>query len=395
MRSTTSDPGTDHSAEELIDMLAPRMLHPFAWWAWGVGLATAAAHTTNPLLLGLVVAVAAVVVSERREVGALDTFGPFLLLGLLAITVRVGLAVLLGNGVTGRTVLIELPRIALPDWFAGVRLGGPVTLESAVAAGLDGMRLAATLACLGAANALASPRRLLRHAPATLYDIGTALVVALTFAPQLVDLARRTRAARRLRGHSGRGLRELARLSVPVLEGALERSLELAASMESRGYGRTPVRSKRARAMGSLAALVGAAGIIAGLVGVLGPASGGWLGLPMLAVGVSLTLGALLAGGRADTRTALRRDPWSGPESLTLGLGLLPALVLLIGEARGWPGVLMPQVPLAWPPVPLAALGAIAAAAVAAVLTPVPPRLAAARRADRPPAPETVLVEPS
>ena len=29
----------------------PRMLHPVAWWVWGVGLATAAAHTTNPWLL--------------------------------------------------------------------------------------------------------------------------------------------------------------------------------------------------------------------------------------------------------------------------------------------------------------------------------------------------------
>ena len=48
----------------------PRLLHPAAWWVWGLGLATAASRTTNPFLLLLVVAVAAWVVMERREIGA-------------------------------------------------------------------------------------------------------------------------------------------------------------------------------------------------------------------------------------------------------------------------------------------------------------------------------------
>ncbi len=61
------------------------------------------------------------------------------------------------------------------------------------------------------------------------------MVVALTFAPQMVEDAARVRVARRLRGHTGRGIRELGRLAVPVLVGSLERSLSLAASMESRG----------------------------------------------------------------------------------------------------------------------------------------------------------------
>ena len=34
-------------------------LHPAAWWLWAVGLVAAATQTTNPLLLGLMVAVAA------------------------------------------------------------------------------------------------------------------------------------------------------------------------------------------------------------------------------------------------------------------------------------------------------------------------------------------------
>jgi energy-coupling factor transport system permease protein len=344
-----------------------------------VGLATAAAHTTNPWLLLLIVAVAGWVVIERREVGALDSFRPFLLIGLFAIALRVVLTIVLGNGVPGQVVLVDLPQVRLPSWFAGLRLGGAVTLESVVAAAIDGLRLATTLACLGAANALASPRRLLRYAPATLYDIGTAVVVALTFAPALVDLAGRVRAARRLRGHSGRGLRELARLAVPVLEGALDRSLDLAASMESRGYGRTAVRGRRDRIIGSVLALTGSAGTVAGLYGVLSSSAQGWLGLPMLGTGLVLLTLSLVLGARRDARTAYRRDPWRAPEWVTCALGVLPAALLTYAEGDGWPGITLIQVPLDWPPLPALPASAIGAALLVAWLTPVPPRLAHAR----------------
>ena len=357
----------------------PRMLHPVAWWVWGLGLATAAAHTTNLVLLGLLLAVAAWVVMERRELGARNTFAPFLLVGLVAIALRVVLTVILGNGVPGRIVLIRLPQLALPDVLAGVRLGGPVTLESLVAAALDGLRLAATLACLGAANALASPRRLLRYAPATLYDVGTAVVVALTYAPQMADHAVRVRAARRLRGHDGRGLRELGRLAVPVLEGSLDRSLELAASMEARGYGRLPVRGRRARAIGSVLALLGVTGVVAGLYGVLSPSTGGWLGLPILVFGAALAAASLVLGARGDVRTAYRRDPWRTPEWLVCTLGVLAAATLIAAQAQGAPGVVMGLQPTEELGVPLLPGLAIASCALAGVLTPVPPRLAAAR----------------
>jgi len=79
---------------------APRMLHPVAWWLWGGGLVVAAAHTTNPLLLLILVVVAGWVVAERREIGAVNAYLPFLLLGLAAIVLRVALVAVLGSGVT-------------------------------------------------------------------------------------------------------------------------------------------------------------------------------------------------------------------------------------------------------------------------------------------------------
>lgn len=359
------------------------MLHPVSWWLWGIGLATAAAHTSNPVLLLLVIVVTGWVVLERREVGAINSYLPFLVLGLVAIGIRVLLTALLGNGIHGRIVMVRLPEVPLPSWAAGVRLGGPVSLESLVAAAVDGLRLTATLACLGAANALASPKRLLRYVPATLYDVGTALVVALTYAPQMVAHASRVRAARRLRGHSGRGLRELGRLSAPVLEGSLERSLELAASMESRGYGRSPVRSRRGRRLASGLTLAGLVGVVAGLYGVLDGSTTGALGLPLLLTGVAVTAVVLVVGTRGDTRSRHRRDSWDWPEWLVLALGVLPAAMLLWAESHGWAGVVVSQVPLRVPVVPVPLVAAVIAAGLAGMLTPLPPRLAALRAGAR------------
>ncbi len=354
----------------------PRLLHPAAWWLWGLGLATAASRTTNPFLLLLVVAVAAWVVLERREVGATDVFSAFLVVGLVAIGLRVLTAGLLGGGVTGRVVLVRLPEVPLPAWTAGVRLGGPVTLEGLLAAAYDGLRLAAILACLGAANALASPRRLLRYVPATLYDVGTAVVVALTYAPQMVQDAGRVRAARRLRGHSTRGLRSIARLAVPVMAGALDRSLDLAASMESRGYGRAVHRTDASRRGASAMTLAGLLGILVGLYGLLDASTPPLLGLPLVLAGAVLAGLALLTGARRETRSRYRRDPWALPEWLVSASGLLPGVVLVVATQRVWDGITPVQVPAGIPAVPLAAVLAIGCAALAGVLAPIPPQRA-------------------
>jgi energy-coupling factor transport system permease protein len=359
----------------------PRLLHPAAWWVWGAGLAVAASRTTNPFLLLLVVAVAAWVVLERRELGTTNALAAFLVIGLFAIGLRIVMVSLLGGGVTGRVVLVRLPELPLPGWTSGVRLGGPVTLEGLLFAVYQGLQLATILACLGAVNALASPRRLLRYVPATLYEIGTAVVVALTFAPQLVDDARRVRLARRLRGHTSRSPAELGRIAVPVLVGALDRSLELAASMESRGYGRAVHRTARSTRLAGLLTLVGVGGVVVGLYGLLDGTSPALLGMPTLALGVVCATAALVVGARRDPRSHYRRDRWALAEWLVAASGAIPALVMIIAASRHWDGVVPRQVPAELPAVPLLLLTAIGFGAAAALFAPVPPLLAA-RAAD-------------
>ena len=85
----------------------------------------------------------------------------------MIVVARVLFRVLFGGGDFG-TVLVDLPEIPLPDWALGVHLLGPLTRESLLFAVYDGLRLGTIVLCVGAANSLANPKRLLRSMPAAL-----------------------------------------------------------------------------------------------------------------------------------------------------------------------------------------------------------------------------------
>jgi energy-coupling factor transport system permease protein len=312
-----------------------RALHPAAWWAWAGALAVAAVKTTNPLLLALLAAAVGFVVAARRSSAPWSrSFGTFLRIGGAVIVIRVGVQVLFGIRLPGHR-LFALPRLPLPHWAAGVSVGGPVTLESVLTASYEGLRLAVILLCFGAANALASPYRLLRCLPAVLYEAGVAVTVALAFAPEAVMAAGDIREARRLRGRPTRGVAGLRGLAVPVLQTALDRSLELAASMDARGYGRRVAAPGGARRWAGLATAAGLLGVAAGTYGLLDPSSPRALGLPVLAVGSALLAAAVVTRGRRSPRTRYRPDPWARAEWLVAlaGLAALAAFV-----AGGWLG---------------------------------------------------------
>lgn len=220
----------------------------------------------------------------------------------------IGLVVLaeLTNRLAGRALgVADAPKSYI--WFAGViliaRIGirlifgvWPITLSEFLAATTEGMRLVAILFAVAMASALANPRALLRAVPNGLYEVATAVVVALNLAPQLGPSLLRVRRAAALRGRS-RGLGAFAAIAIPTLEDALEQSLALAASMESRGFGArgsdgaTTAASNR-RNLGGVVVIAGLAALAASTIslvsfGVNGIALAvGITGLLALAVGL-------------------------------------------------------------------------------------------------------------
>jgi energy-coupling factor transport system permease protein len=336
----------------------PRPLHPGAWWLWALGLATAASRTTNPLLLLLIVAVTAYVVAARRTAAPwARSYAAFLRLGLVVIGLRLLFQVVFGATGVG-TVVLHVPELPVPGWAGGVQIGGDLTVQDLLGALYDGMRLATLLVCVGAANSLANPSRLLRCVPAALYEVGVAVVVAMTLAPQIVADVGRVKVAHRLRGRPDRGLRGLRGMAVPVLEGALDRSLTLAAAMDSRGYGRSAGVGVGQRRLTSTLVLAGLVGVCAGVYGLLdggSPDVAGLpvLGAPLLLAGLAVAGVGFVVAGRRVRRSRYRPDPWALPEWLVSGCGVVAGGTLVVAAAVGVSGLVGEYAPPAWPALPL------------------------------------------
>jgi energy-coupling factor transport system permease protein len=369
----------------------PRALHPVAWWIWAVGLVIAVNRTTNPLLLILTLAVLAFVVSNRRtDAPWARAFKYYLIMAGVIIVLRIVLRSVFESGIEpGDHILFTLPRIPTPKWYAGIKIGGPVSLEATLSATVDGLRLGTMLCCIGAANALANPKRALRVLPGALYELGMAVVVSVTLAPQLIESVQRVARARRLRAGRRRGWRALKSIAIPVLADALERSLLLAAAMDSRGYGRVGLLSARTRRLTAALMLAGMVGVCLGCYGLLGGSGPRFLGIPAILSGAVLCCAGLMLGSRRIRRTQYRPDPWRAPEWIVAGCGLLSAVMLYLGTGYN-AGELNPSFyPLRFPPLPAVPAVAILIAAVAAFAAP-PPQRRARRPAGRSVAPVDV-----
>lgn len=364
----------------MADQRLGRWLHPGAWWAWALCLAAAASRTTNPLLLILLACASGIVVAARRPAAPWGrSYSFFLRLAVVIVVMRVLVQVLFGAEL-GVTVLLPLPGIHLPDWLAGVRLGGDVTAESLLIGLYDGLRLATILLCVGAANSLASPSRLLKSVPAALYEVGVSVVVALTFTPQLVADVDRLRTVRRLRGRPDHGVRAIAAAAIPVLEGALERSVTLAAAMDARGYGRRAAVSARRRRVTAGALLGGLVAACIGSYGLLTAGSPGALGLPLLALGSVAAVMAVLASSRSSVRTTYRPDPWRSPEWLVTAAGVAVLAAFVAAGLLGGFGLTTSTDPPAWPVLPLLPFAGIVLATTPALTAPPLPDGAAPHR---------------
>ncbi|GAA3541938.1 cobalt ABC transporter permease [Aeromicrobium flavum] len=350
-----------------------RELHPGAWWLWALGLAAGASFTLNPVLLVVLVAIAGLVVAAcRGDAPWALSFRYYLYFGLLIVVMRVVFRILLGGGsAPGDPVLFHLPEIPLPEVARGIQLLGDVTVTEVLVGLYDGMRLAALVICIGAANSLANPKRLLASAPPALYEVGAALVVAVSVFPQLAESVRRVNRARRLRGDASRGTGAMHRVVIPVLEDALDRSMTLAAGMDARGYGRSGTASPRERFVTGALMLIGLFGLSVGTYGYLDGTAPKVLSYPMLALGLVFAVLALRSAGRRVQRTRYRPQRWLRAEYLTAGSGLAVAVGLKLLSTQQV-AVLYPDVP-GWPPISVLSLLVVAIAVLPVFVAPQAP----------------------
>lgn len=218
--------------------------HPLTWWIWSFAIAISVARVNAPwFAIASVGGVGLIVLTQRENAPWGKSFNWTLKVALWILIIRTTIGILIGVPIPG-TELFSIPRIPLPDWMPGIRIGGAVTLERLSSALSEGVIICAIIIIFGAAASLTSPHRLLRVLPIYVYEFGVAVVIATSVLPQLVTSAARIRQAQRLRGQDVKGLASYKRVAIPLLEECLARSLDLAAAMDARGYGMNRKRSR-------------------------------------------------------------------------------------------------------------------------------------------------------
>lgn len=286
--------------------------HSLVWISWLIAALVAVTH--NPLLNLLVMAQATLVALTCHTDGPVGrAFGLFLRLGLILLVARMIFAAIPIGGVSyGATPLITLPEIALPIWLGGLRLGGVATLEMVVNGLVSGVRLWTLILVFGAFNAVVDHYSLLRRTPRWLFHAGLATTIALTFVPQVILQFQAIRDAQRARGYRFRAWRDALPLLVPLLSGGLERSIQLAEAMDSRGYGRASAPAHSVW-LSQLAVIAGATILALGLYFGL---TGAWLGWPAALAGGALAIGVLHRLGGNAPRTRYTRERWQRRDTL-------------------------------------------------------------------------------
>ncbi len=225
-------------------MMKKLTYHPLTWWIFCCAIAIAIARVNSPLFaICAVGAMSILVISQKQDAPWSRSFIWSLKLSIWIIAVRTVIGVLIGVPIPG-TVLFRVPILQLPSWMPGIRIGGDVTLERLSSSISEGIVICAIIVIFSAASSLTSPHRLLRVLPIYIYEFGISIVIATSVLPQLVASVTRIRTAQRLRGQRTSGVKAFKRIAIPLLEESLARSLDLAAAMDSRGYGYSKKRSR-------------------------------------------------------------------------------------------------------------------------------------------------------
>ncbi|MEI7771562.1 MAG: energy-coupling factor transporter transmembrane component T [Chloroflexales bacterium] len=358
-------------------------MHTITWLIWLASALVAATLAPNPLYLALIfLATAQVFLACRGDSPLARSFGLFMRAGAIVCAGYIVFAVITVGGARGDTLLLALPALRLPAYLGGLVLGGPITAEALAWGATRGLSVWALMVIFGAFNALVDHYRLLRMSPPSLYHAGLAITIAIAFVPGLLRSIGEVGQAQRARGHRFGGPRSWVALAAPLLAGSLEKSVQLAESLDARGYGRASPDDHPA---GHQLALISGALLLAGGVflwlyygashtapaATMASAGGLCLGLAMRAI------------GRRVSRSTYRRDRWRRRDTLVAlaAVGCALSITLLrLGDGAGL--VYYPFPRLAAPAFDLrAGLALLLLAAPAALGAPAAPRLG--RRARR------------
>lgn len=358
-----------------------------AWWVWALGIAATVSLSTNLYVLAMALVALCFVVAQRRGASPWARAFPiyFMLCGWIVVY-RLVMHILVGAKI-GEQELFRIPPVSLPEWAAGINVFGTVYAEGLLMSATQGLVLGTMIVAVGAANSLADPKKLVKSLPGALGDLGTAIVIGISIAPQMAESAYRIHRARILRGDDTRGIRGFARILMPVFQDTLDRSLALASSLDARGYGRRADTSLLAQRITSAFGALGIIGATIGIFVVLDAGAPMFIAVPIFIIGVGFLIISLVIASRRKTATTYDALPWAGAEWVTSLCGLVPLLAALLELNINPASMVTTWLPLHFPTqVPLLVILGLVVAALPGIFTPRLPRntVRARRRTQRP-----------
>ena len=184
--------------------------------------------TTNPAYKALVLAAAFTTLAAGAGLERMHR-----LLKGVAIIAAIDVALNFVSAHLGRTTLFALPE-NIPA------LGGPYTLEALAFGAANGVTVAAAILTAAALSLLTSPHDVMEALPKALSRTGTAIAASMNLVPAVANSFTQVSEAQRLRGWQPKGPRSWAEVVVPVVLTSVEGSIQLAESMEARGFGSGP-----------------------------------------------------------------------------------------------------------------------------------------------------------
>jgi energy-coupling factor transport system permease protein len=312
-------------------LLSAQKTNPLTWWLAGLSLAVVASLTGNVfILIGICIASLLTIRLCRDESPWAQSISFYIKLAAIVISLRVLFRIIFNLGSSTKDALFILPSLDIDFGFGNaLKLFGPISQEAFTLALADGFRLAAIILAVGMANSLANPRKLLKSTPGALYEIATAISIAINLAPQLIASLGRVRRARSLRGQS-KGVKAITGIVIPVLEDTIDQSMGLAASMSARGFGRKGTRTNFQIIGARLLAFLAISLIVTGSALLLFSPDQKVIQLTVLFVGlVAAGFSVKLSSARA-TITRYRKEPWRLGDAVILCLSVL-LMVLAFG----------------------------------------------------------------
>ncbi|MGB9673454.1 MAG: energy-coupling factor transporter transmembrane component T [Anaerolineales bacterium] len=207
-------------------------------------------------------------------------------------------------------------------------ISGAVTWEALVYGIINGIVLSIIINVFWTFNRNVSIQFLLRLIPRRFYSLAVVSSIAVTFIPITLSQYRQIQEAQAIRGNRVRGVRGLAAILMPLLNGSLERAFQLAEVLTARGFHQPqetfPILQR-------WLTLLGIACIFLGWQGQRLFSSAlwnyAWMGKSAFLLGILFLLLPFWLVGRNATHTRYKVEAWQKRD----GLGLFGLVCVALG----------------------------------------------------------------